>query len=44
MRTMFLESLDQPMAEADDRALAMLSTEDKSHLIRLLDAIRGGSR
>ena len=39
-----LESLDEPMAEADDRALSMLSTEDKSHLIRLLDAIRAGSR
>ncbi len=39
-----LESLDEPMADADDRALSMLSTEDKSHLIRLLDAIRVGSR
>lgn len=39
-----LESLDEPMAQADDRALSMLSADDKSHLIRLLDAIRAGSR
>lgn len=39
-----LESLEEPMADADDRALSMLSTEDKSQLIRLLDAIRAGSR
>ncbi len=39
-----LDSLDGPMAEADDRALSMLSTDDKRQLIRLLDAIRAGSR
>jgi MarR family transcriptional regulator, organic hydroperoxide resistance regulator len=39
-----LEALEEPMADADDRALSMLTPEDKSHLIRLLDAIRAGSR
>ncbi len=39
-----LASLDGPMGDADDRALSMLSDEEKSQLIRLLDAIRAGSR
>jgi DNA-binding MarR family transcriptional regulator len=32
--------IDGPMDAADDSALAMLSSEDQVHLIRLLDAIR----
>jgi DNA-binding MarR family transcriptional regulator len=32
--------IDGPMDEADDSALAMLSSDDQVHLIRLLDAIR----
>ncbi|HXU45598.1 MAG TPA: MarR family transcriptional regulator [Thermoanaerobaculia bacterium] len=39
-----LGALDGPMDEADEQGLARLPEEDLRHLIRLLDAIREGSR
>jgi DNA-binding MarR family transcriptional regulator len=39
-----LERIDGAMDTADDEALGMLSEEDKTQLIRLLDAVRAGHR
>lgn len=39
-----LTRLDEPVAAADDAALAMLTEEDQRQLIRLLDMIRAGHR
>ncbi|HEX7180974.1 MAG TPA: MarR family transcriptional regulator [Thermoanaerobaculia bacterium] len=39
-----LEQIDGAMDAADDEALGMLSEEDKTELIRLLDAVRAGHR
>jgi len=37
-----LSRLDEPVAAADEEALAVLAPEEKAELIRLLDAIRDG--
>lgn len=37
-----LARIDSAMDDTDDRALGMLSEDDKAQLIRLLDAVRAG--
>jgi DNA-binding MarR family transcriptional regulator len=39
-----VERLDEPVDSADAEAVAMLTSEEQEHLLRMLDAIRSGPK